>query len=55
MTTDKIEKNEEMIRLIFDTLATIIRLPPSGSTDSQRLSLVVIRTTCRKDYKVHRH
>jgi hypothetical protein len=40
------------IHSIFQVLGDIIRQPPSGSTDSQRLALVVIRTTSRKEYEV---
>ena len=54
MTNNSISKDADSTESVFTTLRDIIRQPPSGSTDSQRLSLVVIRTTCRKDYEVQR-
>jgi hypothetical protein len=52
MTNEKCKMSDEMTQSVFDTLVTIIRQPPSGSTDTQRLGLVVVRTLCRKDYEV---
>ena len=41
---------------IFTALGNILQNPPSGSTDSQRLCLVVIRTASRHDYELlHPH
>jgi len=39
---------------IFTTLSNILQDPPSGSTDSQRLCSVVIRTASRHDYELVR-
>ena len=52
MTNPSIEKDGHLTQSIFNVLSGIIRQPPSGSTDSQRLSLVVVRTISRKDYEV---
>jgi hypothetical protein len=52
MTNPSIEKDGHLTQSIFNILNGIIRQPPSGSTDSQRLSLVVVRTISRKDYEV---
>jgi hypothetical protein len=52
MTNPSIEKDGHLTQTVFNALGSIIRQPPSGSTDSQRLSLVVVRTTSRKDYEV---
>jgi len=52
MTNTSIGKDGHLTQSVFNVLGGIIRQPPSGSTDSQRLSLVVVRTTSRKDYEV---
>jgi hypothetical protein len=52
MTNSSIEKDGHLAESVFNILGHLIQQPPSGSTDSQRLSLVVVRTTCRKDYEV---
>ena len=53
-THASIVKDQEMSDSIFTTLGRILQDPPSGSTDSQRLCLVVIRTACRHDYELVR-
>ena len=52
MTNNAIKKDAHFAQSVFSVLREIIRQPPSGSTDSQRLSLVVIRTVSRKNYDV---
>ena len=52
MTNPSIGKDGHLTQSVFNVLGNIIRQPPSGSTDSQRLALVVVRTTSRKDYEV---
>lgn len=53
MTNASLGKNVGMTKPVFSVLGDIIRQPPSGSTDTQRLSLVVIRTVSRKDHEVY--
>jgi hypothetical protein len=55
MSNNGITKSAQLSESVFGDLEAIIRQPPSGSTDSQRLSLVVIRTVSRKDYEVLSH
>jgi hypothetical protein len=52
ITNPSIKLDEEGIKRVFDTLKQLLHHSPSGSTDSQRISLVVIRTVSRKNYEV---
>jgi hypothetical protein len=52
VTNESIAGDTQLKDIIFNTLTNIIRQPPSGSTDSQRVSLVVVRTVSRKNYDV---
>ena len=52
MTNPSVQKLGDLTQSLFNVLGNIIRQPPSGSTDSQRLSLVVVSITSRKDYEV---
>lgn len=50
LVNESFEKENRTIVTIFKVLIVLIRQPPSGSTDTQRLSLVVVRTVARKNY-----
>jgi len=53
MTNEFFMKDNETLETVFGTLQNLIRQPPSGSTDTQRLALVVVRTVSRKYYDVY--
>jgi hypothetical protein len=52
MTNEAFKKGDETLEIVFGTLQNLIRQPPSASTDTQRVALVVIRTVARTHYNV---
>ncbi|KAK6539624.1 translational activator of GCN4 [Orbilia ellipsospora] len=50
LLSDDIHKSFEFSKTLFENLATAIKAPPSNSTDTKRLSLVVVRTASRLHY-----
>jgi len=50
LLSESITKNFESTKSIFEVLANAAQKPESNSTDTRRLSLVVIRTICRVNY-----
>ncbi|KAF3922117.1 hypothetical protein ABW20_dc0110612 [Dactylellina cionopaga] len=52
LLSDDIHKSFEASKTLFENLATTIKAPTSNSTDSKRLSLVVLRTVSRLHYEM---
>lgn len=55
MLSDHISKSFETAKGILESLSNAIKAPASGSTDTKRLALVVIRTISRLHYEVSYH
>jgi hypothetical protein len=52
LTNESFDKVQGTMQTILTVLISLIKQPPSGSTDTQRLSLVVIRTVAREHYEL---
>ncbi|EPS44221.1 hypothetical protein H072_1774 [Dactylellina haptotyla CBS 200.50] len=50
LLSNDIHKSFEISKALFENLATAIKAPNSNSTDTKRLSLIVIRTASRLSY-----
>lgn len=52
LISEEIKKNFEVVKVVLESISGAIKAPVSGSVDTKRLALVVVRTISRMHFEV---